>query len=1040
MARTLHAEVAYSFKRLNLVLTVAAPNADTAVLQRIEQLLVDAGEGYRQRRYLDAIDAYTEARQLIWSQLYPTSRFDELKIRKLDVFQSVLSYAGEWLNALPAGTGAVGVRPREVVEIDTGQVTGLRLDALSASGVKAVADVNAAEVLERSGNAAAAKFFRNRATEQAPNLFNAGNVVLRRPLAEEGLLARVGFRNDRDRVVLKPVDVPEGVARSDRKFVTMVEGQVQTVSWTAGDAPPIEDLKAKIFERRIHLKLLPDILIRPENPADAAAALPHVFAYETTLGLAECHHALGQWAAAETWYLQAANYQYLNATVEAPYVWGRLAELYRDWGNQLFRGEDPAAALLIYEKVIAADGTEPTTDLYAIPGLKPGADVAREVLAALADPSALDVSPAIAAPVLDIWAQLSKINGGLDFWGHWAANVPIWTFDYLQSVAINFCQLAITAERDAMSFWEKADQGTLTRLQLEQNVVQAKAEAQAARAQVVAAQAQVSAYDAGEKAAQLRAEHAKQNADEYNAKSRQWSMHQALAAQLGAGDDGNAAELNRLADRMLAGPYSIRGDRGALVGAEQLAASRLQRQYEIHSMRRQQADLEASAEQAKKERQAAQARAGAAQASAYAAAVRVNGALELVDAFDEQRFTPDVWNKLGERMNGLAQRYLSMALDVAKLAQRAYNFENDTTHHLVKADYLADAIKGFLAADTLMADIQSFTYDRVTSLAPIPQPVRQTISLANQYPFLFERDFRTTGRMEFTTRIDDFDMKYPGSYAGRVLAVEIDVDGLVPPTGLSGTLTNAGISHYRVPSSDWTAGNGNGLKHRVQNRETLILSDHDRRSDAILIPGDNRRRTVFEGAGVCSSWTLDLPPSVNDLDYNGITDVRLTLTYEARFDPDLKDRVITDLAALPSIHERQRPVPIRWLFPDAFFRFLQSGIIEVELEPTWFPRSETKPALHSLGALVVTTPADRSQNITLKITPPQAAASTVTTGAGGIIDESAIGNVDGTAAAGPYTVALDAADNPSWVTGGALDLGAIDNIALILDYSFTPRS
>ena len=223
MARTIHAEVAYSFKRLDLVLIAAAPSGDTAVLQRIEQLLVDAGDAYRQRRYLDAIDAYTEARRLIWSQLYPTSRFDEIKIRKLDVFKTVLSYAGEWLNALPAGTGAVGVRPREVVEIDTGPVTGLRLDALTSSGVKAAGDVSAAAVLERSGNAAAAKFFRNRATEQAPDLFNAGNVLMRRPLAEEGLLPRVSFRNDRDRVVLKQVDVPEEVARSNRKFVTMVE-------------------------------------------------------------------------------------------------------------------------------------------------------------------------------------------------------------------------------------------------------------------------------------------------------------------------------------------------------------------------------------------------------------------------------------------------------------------------------------------------------------------------------------------------------------------------------------------------------------------------------------------------------------------------------------------------------------------------------------------------------------------------------------------------------------------------------------------------
>ena len=77
------------------------------------------------------------------------------------------------------------------------------------------------------------------------------------------------------------------------------------------------------------------------------------------------------------------------------------------------------------------------------------------------------------------------------------------------------------------------------------------------------------------------------------------------------------------------------------------------------------------------ERQAAEARVRASQASLDAAGVRVAGALELVAAFDQQRFTPDVWNALGERMNELSQRYLVMALDIAKRMQRAYNFEND---------------------------------------------------------------------------------------------------------------------------------------------------------------------------------------------------------------------------------------------------------------------------------------------------------------------------------------------------------------------------
>ncbi len=1055
MAVRIHPESVYAFRRVDAVIKVIGGGSGSATLSTIEQLLIAAGDAYRSRRYLDSIDHYTEARRLIWSQMYPATRFDERAIAQIELFPTLMSYASEWLNVLPLDAGVVGVRPRNANPVAASEVLGIGLETLDATKTNAAADLSSAALLERSGNTTAATFFRNRAatielanpaaphvptppaapSPGTPAISGVGELL--GPRLNVNIERALSF-NRRDIIDLDPVVVPAEAVRAARSYTTTVGGATRSIRWAAGAAPASADIVTTLFESRVALNLMPDVLITPASPADFAASLPHVFEYETTMGLADCHYALGQWAKAEEWLLQAARYKYLNQTVEAPYIWGRLAELYRDWGNHLFRNGEAQDALAVYSKVIMPDGTEPTTELYTHPSLAPGATVARTVMAALANPAGLTASPTIAAPIFDIWAQITKLQGGLDYWGHWAANVPIWTFDYLQSVAVNFCHFAITAERDSMSFWEKADQGKLTQIQLQQNVAQAKAELSAAEEQVGAADAQVVAYAAGEAAAALRAQHARENADEYATKSRQWTMHQALAAQLGAGDDGNASELNRLADKMMSGSYSLSDDRGALVGAEQLAASRLQREYEIDAMRRQQADLQASAAQATAERQAAAARAKAVRASAHAASIRVDGALELAEAFSQQRFSPEVWNKLGERMSALSNRYLTMALDIAKLMQRAYNFENDTERHFVKADYYGDAVQGFLAADSLMADVQSFTYDRITAIAPTPQPVRQTISLARTYPFVFERDFRTTGRMEFTTRIDDFDHQYPGSYAGRVLAVEVDVDGIVPPRGLSGTLTNAGISHYRTPASVWTT--GNGLKHRVQNRETLILSDLDRRGDALLVPDDHRRRTIFEGAGVCSSWTIEYPRNVNDLDFNAVTDVRLTFTYEARFDPDLRTRVLADLATRPALHQRQRPIPLRWLFPDAFFHFQATGVLDFTLDPVWFPISETKPQLNHLGLIAVTTPKSRRSGIVLVVDPPGATPTTVTTDVAGIVTEDIIANVAGTPATGEYRITLGAAQNPSWVVGGKLDLDEIDNLAVILDYTFVPRA
>ncbi len=1053
MTVSIAASLTYTYRRAELVLTSPERDPDSAALARIDGLLAAAATAYRERRYTDAVDAYTRVRGLLWTQLFPLTVLDEAVAWRTALLTPLVSYAAEWLNVLPVEQADGGVRPRETVAVDL-PVLGLLSSATGSVQTAALADYELSTRLAAKGNTEAATFFVDRAKANAPDLIekvsaatvphrgigDTRDTPLASPVARLGRIdlasLKIGRLNPGGALIdLTPVTVPPALTVEKRTYAAPVGERVVTLTWPTGSAPAT-DTVLKIYEARRGLTILPDVLIRPTRPADVAIGLAHAWYYETTLGLAECHHALGSYGQAETWYLRAAGYAYLNAELEAPYVWHRLAACYLEWGNAFFRDDDPASALPIYEKVLGSDGAVPASELYTVPGLTPAADAARTLIGSLGDPTAVAVNPAIAAVVLDVQAQLAKISGGLDFWGHWAQNVPIWTFDYLQSVAVNFTQLAIGAERDAISFWEKADSGELTRTQLSLNVGVSQAELTAVQRQVDAARAESSAYEAARDVARLRARNAQANADEYATKSRQWIMHSALSSQLSGGEDGDASQLNGLADRMTSGSYSLSGDRGTLAAAESLSAARIQREYEIDTMRRQVRELNASVTQADQEVAAAKARVTATQASANAAAVRVGAAKALLQAFDEQRFTPDVWNALGERMSALSQRYLVWALDVAKRMQRAYNFENDVLLHVVRPDYSSDAVHGLLAADSLMADVQSFTFDLVTSTAPKAQPLKQTVSLATRAPFLFESQLRATGTMDFQTDLDDFDSVYPGTYAGRIENVEVAVDGIIPARGVSGTLTNAGISHYRTPS-----GSGGAVKHRVQPRETQVISDFDPRVDALVHESDRRQRRVFEGAGLASSWTLSFPPEANELDRNTLVDVRLTFTYSARYDPDLRDTVVGELASRPSIHERQRPFPLRWLFADAFFAFYGSGVLELELGRGDFAATETRPVLTELGLVCAATPHDRVGGIVLRVTAPGAAPVAVTTTADGVVDSADLaGAVTGQSALGAYRIELTAADNPGWVTGGALDLDPIDNIALVVGYSFTPRS
>ena len=63
---------------------------------------------------------------------------------------------------------------------------------------------------------------------------------------------------------------------------------------------------------------------------------------------------------------------------------------------------------------------------------------------------------------------------------------------------------------------------------------------------------------------------------------------------------------------------------------------------------------------------------------------------------------------------------------------------------------------------------------------------------------------------------------------------------------------------------------------------------------------------IFQGAGVVSTWKLELPKEINDIDYGALLDVRLTFYYKARYDPELHALVIQELASRPGINARQQ--------------------------------------------------------------------------------------------------------------------------------------
>ncbi len=1072
-----------------------ASDPDAALLAQIASLLAAAAASFNGRDYGTAIDTYHAAESLIYAHLDPQwsptvgLQLHSVLTRDPALFDSLLSATSQWLNILPVPTPPSPVRPPTAISPQllgaTASLHGAGLTTVSANATatsQALADMRLANIYTAQGNTGASTAAVTRAktldaavttalTPLAAAAPNAASTTVTQPALREtspalapaafssGAFSRAAFSQTAfSAAAFSPaafIPTPTApalpIALLAQKQAGILTGSaaqaaVKPIQWTAAGSPDIAAIKSLLYAPHAAAKLLPDVLLDGQTLWQRALLLPHDYYYVIPLALAQCYQALGDYATAETYYLQAAGYAYINTAVEGPYVWLQLASLYRDWGNSAYQQGDRVAAAAAYGKVLTwKAAAPPATPLYTLTGLAAAATIAKTLipqLATLAASGASGVSPddtALASVLLQIYAKQTQIDAGLDFWGNYAAAVPIWTSAYLQQVAVNFTQLALQAEQQVINYWSAADQAQLTKTELTNQVAQANAQVGAARQQVIAAQDQAAAYQAGVTLAQTRAADATNDANEYASSNSQAILIQATAQQVSGGDDGDWRGVSDMASQFLAG-QTISGDSATVAAASQLAANRVSQQYQVDSMKRTAAEMQQAVTQAQAELTAANAQVTAAGANLAVASLEASSAAQALAVFNANTFTPQVWRAMGDYLLQIYQRYMTMALRAAKLMQQAYNFENDTALSAIQDSYQG-VVEGLLAADALMADIQSFTYDLVTSKRGKKQLVKTSISLATNYGYLFETQLRKTGSMAFETTLDAFDSAYPGSYQGRIRRVTVDVQGIVPPSGISGTLGNGGISVYRLPSDIATPAAPSKL--RIQSAETLVISDYAAAVDGPLDSSSGNQTGIFEGAGVAGTWTLSLPPALNDINYGTLTDVVLTFLYETRFDPTLTPTVLAQLAGRPGYYDRQRTIPLAWLYPDLFYAFTSTGSLTLSLAAADFALNQTAPVVTAISLLVALNPGTSAAGITIALSAPGKPAASAVTAAGGSIGSQAAGSAwageVGGSALGNWTIALSAAANPGLAPGGKLDLSALSNLVLVLDYSFKPR-
>ena len=828
------------------------------------------------------------------------------------------------------------------------------------------------------------------------------------------------------RLSLEKIKTP--VARQQEwELGISVGNDIAKLKWQRGQSPKAENLLQAVYQRRINAQSIDQLRWFLDSEAATAAYLSHVYAYVIPVGLGDCYHEQGNYQRAEQYYLQAARYSFISRRLEAPNLWVKLAQNVLEWGDRLYKEEKIEAATEIYSKLVTQEGTiNDNSPLYQIEAFQATADQVGEVLANLSNLQSLEVNPAILMPILLVWARWQYLIAGLDFYG--LTFTPVFTFEYLQQAARAFAQQSIQAEREYVNFTVQAEAEAATRRELENALTMAEAEVRIQQENARAAVDDARAADAAVDLAQLRAQNADEDRSRYASAGYWQYVTQSIATAHSAQEDWHGDEIRRLARDIENGSWE--GDAGKLAAAATLLGGQKSYEYQLARMQDQIEEMNAMVPVAEAQARAAAHRERAAQLQYEAARARRNLLDDALNAFENETFTPELWNRMATVMRYISRSYQQWAIGIAKLMERAYNFETDSNLQVIKTEYPVPQTGDLLGSDFLLRDIDSFTYHYITNTQKKESQLKDVISLRNDYPFHFY-EFLQSGRLTFETSLHDFDRAHPGFYGQRLQAIEVEVVGLLPPEGIQGTLRGGIVSRYRQ---------ANGTeKTRVHGVDTIALSNYTVRNDAFIFRSDIRKMGLFEGHGVATTWELDLPRRSNNLDYRLITDVRLVLYYNARYSHLLRDQVLSR-PPLPGETIHVRDFAMRYDFPEVWYQFLRSQQMTFTLDPDYLPRNETAFTTDKVALRLIASEGTDVENVELVITLPGQAPITMTTnGAGEVATENgnALAQAMGGALLGDWTIVINPPDNsPLLNDDGSLNGSVLQNLALITQYNF----
>jgi hypothetical protein len=598
----------------------------------------------------------------------------------------------------------------------------------------------------------------------------------------------------------------------------------------------------------------------------------------------------------------------------------------------------------------------------ALPGLD-RALAPHQQMTIISAPDGRTTNPTVYAIGLLATAKLEQIKAGFNYLGYPSDYVPPWRFSFLLDQARYFAEHAKNAQRDYLNFLNNAENEEFQEQSLAQNVEMEKMNVNIETSKVDMVSTELAAARAAADVATLQAQDAQERADEYLSLELQQDE-----ADFWSGLGSMFGSVVEIGEGAISGnPVNVvEGTLGLVSGGQQGSAKQAEREFEQSNYQRSANEAKAAAAEAAKRVIVAQASLVVAGLELQAAVLRHEFAVENLNYVRNRTLNADQWFRLANAIRSVSDTYLKDAIELAFLAQQAYEFESNRVIDVIRFDYDLSDVGAMLAADFLLRDLDSLEQDLIVSQQTRIQEVRYVLSMAREFPETL-RALAETGKVMFSVRLEQLERHFPGLLNLRISSVDVQPVALMDPTRVSMELTQTGAGMVRLKAQpgvsalnssdlaaedDWLgAENGDWpVKIHVSSAETAVFTGLSRQEATSLSLITASERGAFEGLPGASSWSIDMSMKENEVIPDTLSDVVFTFVLSGYHDPELKDAVTVAASSSRTLATTSF-ISARQVLPDAYYSLVHYGRLDWDISDRMLSVADTPNELRNLALM-----------------------------------------------------------------------------------------